>query len=134
MQNEEITVRGYSPQNTGRMNTLPYQPGKPVNQPTIWQLLDPAAVALLIAAILGLAYGIYATVAFWWLKKVTMHLIVAWLGVVLNAIALFRSNRQLMALSAIAYIAASLLFVNYFYLLLPQALLCIWAWWKTREA
>jgi len=132
MQNEQMTVRGYSPQNTGRMNTVPYQVEEPNRWKQLWQLLDPAAVALLVAAILGLGYALYATITYWWLTKIIAHLVIAWVSVGINAMALFRSNRQLMAVAAVGYVIAMLLFMNYFYLLLLQALLCIWAWWKSK--
>lgn len=132
MQNEQMTVRGYSPQNTGRMNTVPYQVTESNRWKQLWQLLDPAAVALLAAGILGLAYALYATITYWWLTKIIIHLVVAWASVCMNALALFRSNRQMMTVAAVGYIIAMLLFMNCFYLLIPQALLCIWAWWKSK--
>lgn len=132
MQNEQMTVRGYSPQNTGRMNTVPYQVAEPNRWKQLWQLLDPAAVALLAAGILGLAYALYATITYWWLTKIIIHLVVAWASVGVNAMALFRSNRQMMTVAAVGYIIAMLLFMNCFYLLIPQVLLCVWAWWKSK--
>lgn len=132
MQNEQMTIRGYSPQDTGRMNTLPYQPQETSKIKALWQQLDPAAVALMAAAILGLGYAIFASVSFWWLTKVLFHLILVWATVGINVIALFTSNRSLTALSVVGYIVSMVLFVNYCYLLLPQAALCLWAWWKSK--
>ena len=67
MQNNQTTIRGYSPQqNTGRMNTLPYQVQAPVQSSPVDRIkaigaqLDPCAVMLLCALILGLAYALYA--------------------------------------------------------------------------
>ncbi len=131
MQNNPTTVRGYSPeQNTGRMNTLPYQPQEASRWKSLWQQLDPAAVALLAACVLGLVYALYATISFWWLKAVLPHLIVAWIALLLNGAALFTSQRRMMLLAGIGYIVAMLLFINYMYLLIPQAVLCLYAWWK----
>ena len=132
MQNEQMTVRGYSPQNTGRMNTIPYQPQEKSRLQQIWQQLDPAAVALLAAAVLGLAYALFATISFWWLTRITAHLVLVWIALVFNAGALFTSRRELMLLSCIGYVVSMFLFVNYLYLLIPQAGLCLWAWWKNK--
>lgn len=137
MQNEQMTIRGYSPQqNTGRMNTLPYQaPAQlsPIERfKAIWSQLDPAAVMLLAAVVLGFAYALYATISFWWLTKLIPHLILVWLTVVVSGVALFAGKRELMLASAAGYVIALLLFVNYFYLLLPQPLLCLLAWWKSK--
>lgn len=134
MQNNPMTVRGYTPdQNTGRMNTLPYQPKEPSRWKALWQQLDPAAVALLAACVLGLVYGLYATISFWWLNAVLPHLIITWVALLLNGVALFTSQRRMMALTAVAYAAAMLLFINYMYLLIPQTVLCFWAWWKAGK-
>lgn len=134
MQNNPMTVRGYTPdQHTGRMNTLPCQPQETSRWKALWQQLDPAAVALLAACVLGLVYGLYATISFWWLKAVLPHLIVTWAALLLNGVALFTSHRRMMALTAVAYAAAMLLFINYMYLLIPQTVLCFWAWWKAGK-
>lgn len=137
MQNNQANVRGYTPQqNTGRMNTLPYQP---VNQTPVspvkalWQQLDPAAVALLAAAVLGLVYALYATISFWWLTKIVAHLIMVWLTVLVNAAALFKGKKEFMLVSLIGYAVSMLLFMNYLYLLIPQALLCGWAYLRTKN-
>lgn len=136
MQNDQMTVRGYSPQqNTGRMNTMPYQtePSFAEKVKAIWNQLDPAAVMLLTAAMLGLAYALYATISFWWLTKVLTHIILVWVTVALNCVALFSGKRELMLASALCYVIAMLLFINYLYLLIPQALLCAWAWWRSGQ-
>ncbi|MBE5802925.1 MAG: hypothetical protein E7316_00255 [Clostridiales bacterium] len=133
MQNEPTTVRGYSPQDTGRMNTLPYQPQENNTVKSLWKQLDPAAVVLMVAAILGLAYALYATISFWWLTKILVHLILVWVTVGISALALFTGNRMLTAIAAIGYVVSMLLFVNYFYLLLPQAGLCAFSWWKAAH-
>lgn len=137
MQNDQMTIRGYSPQqNTGRMNTLPYQPQEPTTLPAklklLWQQLDPAAVMLLAAVVLGFAYALYVTISFWWLNKLIAHLVLIWLTVALNGIALISGKRELMLATALCYIISMLLFINYFYLLLIQPALCLWAWWKTN--
>lgn len=139
MQNEQTTIRGYSPQqNTGRMNTLPYQVQAPA-QPSpldrvkaIWSQLDPCAVMLLGALILGLAYALYATISFWWLTKLLPHLILVWLTVVINGVALFTGKQDVSLIATAGYLVSLLLFINYFYLLLPQAVLCLVAWWKAK--
>lgn len=134
MQNNPMTVRGFTPQqNTGRMNTLPYPPEEPSRGKSLWQQLDPAAVALLASCVLGLAYALYATISFWWLKAVLPHLIVAWVALLLNGAAMFSGKRSMMLLAAIGYGAAMLLFINYMYLLIPHVLLCLWAWWKAGQ-
>ena len=132
MQNEQMTVRGYSPQNTGRMNTVPYQVQEQNRLQQIWQQLDPAAVALLAAAVLGLAYALFATISFWWLTRIIAHLVLAWIALVINTGALFTGKRELMLLSCVCYVVTMFLFVNYLYLLIPQAGLCLWAWWKNK--
>lgn len=137
MQNNPTTIRGYSPQqDTGRMNTLPYQPQQPATGldrlKALWQQLDPAAVALLTAAVLGFAYALYATISFWWLTKIIMHLVLVWITVLINVGSLLTGKRELMLVSSTCYVIAMLLFVNYMYLLVPQAGLCLWAWWKNR--
>lgn len=135
MLNDSTTVRGYTPeQNTGRMNTAPYQPAKETPRwKQLWKLLDPVAVALLAACVLGLAYALYATISFWWLTAVLPHLVVTWLVVVLNGVTMVMGHRRMMLLSAIGYAIAMLLFINYMYLLIPQAILCLWAWWKAGQ-
>ena len=132
MQNNQTNVRGYVPQNTGRMNTLPYQPQEP-QQTSIWQQIDPYALALLVAAVLGLAYALYATISFWWLTKIILHLILAWGAVGLNTYALFTRKQSVMHFAAVAYLVAMLLFINYCYLLIPQLILCAVAWWNANE-
>ncbi|MBQ7305364.1 MAG: hypothetical protein IJW85_04080 [Clostridia bacterium] len=132
MQNEQMTVRGYSPQNTGRMNTIPYQVQEQSRLQQLWQQLDPAAVALLAAAVLGLAYALFATISFWWLTQIIAHLVLVWIALVINVSALFTGKRELMLLSGICYGVAMFLFINYLYLLIPQAGLCFWAWWKNK--
>ena len=121
MQNEQMTVRGYSPQNTGRMNTIPYQVQEQSRLQQLWQQLDPAAVALLAAAVLGLAYALFATISFWWLTQIIAHLVLVWIALLINAGALFTGKRELMLLSGICYGVAMFLFINYLYLLIPQA-------------
>lgn len=134
MQNDPMTVRGFSPQqNTGRMNTLPYQPEKSSRLKSLWQQLDPAAVALLAACVLGLAYALYATISFWWLKAVIPHLILVWVTLLLNGIAMLSGKRNAMLLTAVGYAVSMLLFINYMYLLIPHVLLCLWAWWKSGK-
>lgn len=132
MQNEQMTVRGYSPQNTGRMNTIPYQVQEQSRLQQLWQQLDPAAVALLAAAVLGLPYALFATISFWWLTQIIAHLVLVWIALVINVGALFTGKRELMLLSGICYGVAMFLFINYLYLLIPQAGLCLWAWWKNK--
>lgn len=132
MQNEQMTVRGYSPQNTGRMNTIPYQVQEQSRLQQLWQQLDPAAVALLAAAVLGLAYALFATISFWWLTRIIAHLVLVWIALLINAGALFTGKRELMLLSGICYGVAMFLFINYLYLLIPQTGLCLWAWWKNK--
>lgn len=134
MQNDPMTVRGFSPQqNTGRMNTLPYQPEKTSRLKSLWQQLDPAAVALLAAGVLGLAYALYATISFWWLKAVLPHLILVWVTLLLNGIAMLSGKRNAMLLADVGYAVSMLLFINYMYLLIPHVLLCLWAWWKSGK-
>lgn len=134
MQNDSMSVRGYSPdQHTGRMSTMSYQPQQVPRQCSLWQQLDPAAVALLAACVLGLAYALYVTISFWWLKPVLPHLIVTWVALLLNGIAMFSGRRQVMLLTCIGYVAGMLLFVNYMYLLIPQAILCLIAWWRAGK-
>ncbi len=131
MQNDSMTVRGYTPdQQTGRMNTMPYQPQEASRAKSLWQQLDPSAVALLAACLLGLAYALYVTISFWWLAPVLPHLIVTWVVLLLNGAAMFLGQRRLMLLAGIGYIVAMLLFINYMYLLIPQVVLCLFAWWK----
>lgn len=131
MQNNQMNTRGYVPQNTGRMNTLPYQPQAPKN--SIWQVIDPYAVALLVAAVLGLAYALYATISFWWLTKIILHLVIAWSAVAMNAYALFSRKQTMMLIAAGLYLISMLLFINYCYLLIPQMILCAVAWWNANE-
>ena len=135
MQNNQTNLRGYTPQNTGRMNTLPYQPQQEeaTGFKAIWQQIDPYALALLIAAVLGLAYALYATISFWWLTKIILHLILAWGAVAINTYALFTRKQTMMLFAAAAYLVAGLLFINYCYLLLPQLILCGVAWWNANE-
>lgn len=135
MQNEQMTVRGYSPQNTGRIHydNEQLRSEKDSGWQAIWMMLDPAAVALLAAGVLGLIYALYATISYWWLTKILMHLILTWLTVGINAVAMFRSDRRMMAVAVVGYIVSMLLFVNYLYLLIPSALLCVFAWWKSKE-
>ena len=139
MQNNQTTIRGYSPQqNTGRMNTLPYQVQAPVQSSPVDRIkaigaqLDPCAVMLLCALILGLAYALYATISFWWLTTLLPHLILIWLTVVINGVALFTGKQDISLITAAGYLVSLLLFVNYFYLLLPQAVLCAIAWWNAK--
>ncbi|MBP3637212.1 MAG: hypothetical protein J6K13_06645 [Clostridia bacterium] len=139
MQNNQTTIRGYSPQqNTDRMNTLPYQVQAPVQSSpvdrikAIWAQLDPCAVMLLCSLILGLAYALYATISFWWLSKLLPHLILVWLTAVINGVALFTGKQDISLITAAGYLVSLLLFVNYFYLLLPQAVLCAIAWWNAK--
>lgn len=134
MQNNPTTVRGFTPQqNADRMNTLPYQPEEPSRFRSLWQQLDPAAVALLAACVLGLAYALFATISFWWLKPVLPHLIVAWVALLFNGAAMLSSKRSMMLLTVVGYGAAMLLFINYMYLLIPHVLLCLWAWWRSGK-
>ena len=135
MQNNQTNVRGYAPQNTGRMNTLPYQPQQEeiTGFKAIWQQIDPYALALLVAAVLGLAYALYASISFWWLTKIILHLILAWAAVGVNAYALFTRKQPMMLLAAVCYLVAMLLFINYCYLLIPQLILCAVAWWNANE-
>ncbi len=135
MQNNQTNVRGYVPQSTGRMNTLPYQPQQEetTGLKAIWQQIDPYALALLVAAVLGLAYALYATISFWWLTKIILHLILAWGAVAVNAYALFTRKQTMMLIAAAAYLVAGLLFINYCYLLIPQLILCAVAWWNANE-
>ena len=135
MQNNQTNVRGYAPQNTGRMNTLPYQPQQEetTSFKAIWQQIDPYALALLVAAVLGLAYALYASISFWWLTKIILHLILAWAAVGVNAYALFTRKQPMMLLAAVCYLVAMLLFINYCYLLIPQLILCAVAWWNANE-
>ena len=132
MQNNQTNLRGYTPQNTGRMNTLPYQPQEN-EQTSIWQQIDPYALALLVAAVLGLAYALYATISFWWLSKIILHLVLAWGSVALNAYALFTRKQNLMFFAAAGYLVSMLLFINYCYLLILQLILCVLAWWNANE-
>lgn len=135
MQNNQTNVRGYTPQNTGRMNTLPYQPQQEETSgfKAIWQEIDPYALALLVAAVLGLAYALYASISFWWLTKIILHLILAWAAVGVNAYALITRKQPMMLLAAVCYLVAMLLFINYCYLLIPQLILCAVAWWNANE-
>ena len=135
MQNNQSNVRGYTPQNTGRMNTLPYQPQQEETTgfKAIWQQIDPYALALLVAAVLGLAYALYASISFWWLTKIILHLILAWAAVGVNAYALITRKQPMMLLAAVCYLVAMLLFINYCYLLIPQLILCAVAWWNANE-
>ena len=135
MQNNQTNVRGYTPQNTGRMNTLPYQPQQEETSgfKAIWQQIDPYALALLVAAVLGLAYALYASISFWWLTKIILHLILAWAAVGVNAYALFTRKQPMMLLAAVCYLVAMLLFINCCYLLIPQLILCAVAWWNANE-
>lgn len=135
MQNNQTNVRGYTPQNTGRMNTLPYQPQQEetFGFKAIWQQIDPYALALLVAAVLGLAYALYASISFWWLTKIILHLILAWAAVGVNAYALITRKQPMMLLAAVCYLVAMLLFINYCYLLIPQLILCAVAWWNANE-
>ena len=135
MQNNQTNVRGYTPQNTGRMNTLPYQPQQEETSgfKAIWQQIDPYALALLVAAVLGLAYALYASISFWWLTKIILHLILAWAAVGVNAYALITRKQPMMLLAAVCYLVAMLLFINYCYLLIPQLILCAVAWWNANE-
>lgn len=135
MQNDQMTIRGYAPQqNTGRMNTLPYQV-PPLEQPPsrwklLWQQLDPSAVALLGAALLCLGYALFATISFWWLGAVLPHLVLVWVTLLIIGLALFTRQKDTMLIAALGSIAAMLLFLNYCYLLIPQAILCLIAWRK----
>ena len=135
MQNNQTNVRGYTPQNTGRMNTLPYQPQQEETTgfKAVWQQIDPYALALLVAAVLGLAYALYASISFWWLTKIILHLILAWAAVGVNAYALITRKQPMMLLAAVCYLVAMLLFINYCYLLIPQLILCAVAWWNANE-
>ena len=135
MQNNQTNVRGYTPQNTGRMNTLPYQPQQEETTgfKVILQQIDPYALALLVAAVLGLAYALYASISFWWLTKIILHLILAWAAVGVNAYALITRKQPMMLLAAVCYLVAMLLFINYCYLLIPQLILCAVAWWNANE-
>lgn len=135
MQNNQTNVRGYTPQNTGSMNTLPYQPQQEETAgfKAIWQQIDPYALALLVAAVLGLGYALYASISFWWLTKIILHLILAWAAVGVNAYALITRKQPMMLLAAVCYLVAMLLFINYCYLLIPQLILCAVAWWNANE-
>ena len=140
-ENQMTTVRGYVPQNTGSMRPLPHQqPTEPQPQlsgsdrlKALWQQLDPAAVALLASFVLGIAYALFATISFWWLTKIVIHLVLIWLTVVINGAALFSGRRDWALYSLIGYGLSLLLFLNYFYLLLPSLVLCLYAWSKSNE-
>ena len=141
MYQDPTTVRGYNPQqNTGRMNTLPYQPAQPAEEQSfmdkakaIWAQLDPAAVALLAAAIAGGIYALYTTIALGHISQLIAHVIVIWLTVAVNILALFSYKHEIKLVAAVGYVIAMLLFLNFFYWLIPSCALSAWAWWKSRQ-
>lgn len=104
---------------------------------------------LLAAGILGLAYFIFLIVYFYIAvpssaaselgeglgqfalalayRMITPHIIGVALAVIANAVAWWTDNKWLALAAAVLYLVAALLFLNYWFFVLPSFLLCLWA-------
>lgn len=151
--------QGYPPQSVPPQGTGSYmppqqqpyqqaaQPFAPEHQPmdqtgspsvierirTIIPQLDLPIIMLLAAGILGLAYALFVTISFSWLTKLIPHLLVVWLTVIATCAACVLRQKRIALAACAGYVLSILLFLNYFYLLLPQPILCGLAFWHLEE-
>jgi len=122
----------YVPQNQQQMDA-PGQPSVIDRIRAVIPQLDMPLIMLLAAGILGLAYALFVTISFSWLTKLIPHLLVVWLTVIATCAACVLRQKRIALAACAGYVLSMLLFLNYFYLLLPQPILCGLAFWHMEE-
>lgn len=122
----------YTPQDQQQMDSL-VQPSVFDRIRAIIPQLDLPVVMLLAAGVLGLAYALFVTISFSWLTKLIPHLLVVWLTVIATCAACVLRQKRIALAACAGYVLSILLFLNYFYLLLPQPILCGLAFWHMEE-
>lgn len=131
-QGAQQTQQSFIPQNQQPMDA-PDQPSLIDKIRTIIPQLDLPLIMLLAAGILGLAYALFVTISFSWLTKLIPHLLVVWLTVIATCAACVLRQKRIALAACAGYVLSMLLFLNYFYLLLPQPILCGLAFWHMEE-
>ena len=122
----------YVPQNQQQMDA-PGQPSVIDRIRAVIPQLDLPVIMLLAAGILGLAYALFVTISFSWLTKLIPHLLVVWLSVIATCAACVLRQKRIALAACAGYVLSMLLFLNYFYLLLLQPILCGLAFWHMEE-